>query len=200
MLDPYLGEITLYAFNFAPPGWAACNGALLQINQYQALYSLLGTTYGGDGVNTFALPDLRGCFPIHSGLPNNQNISFGKKGGQSSVTLTEDQLPSHTHPYGFTAEAAVSIETTTEEAWTSDPENNILATPAEFLGNHFPIYKQPASVDPKNVKQLGGVSGGSIEYSGDTQATGLGNSIPIMPPFLGLNFCIAIEGAYPPHQ
>ena len=95
---PYIGEIRWVAFNFAPGGWAFCDGQLLAISSYTALFSLLGTTYGGDGRVTFGLPDLRGRSPLHAGLgPGLTNRNMGEKGGMETVTLTTDEMPSHTH-------------------------------------------------------------------------------------------------------
>src|SRR3954454_18083876 len=98
MADQYIGEIRAFAFNFAPLGWAFCEGQLLPINQNQALFSLLGTTYGGDGRTTFALPDLRGRVPISSGQgPGLQNYDLGQTGGEETVTLTGNQVGAHSH-------------------------------------------------------------------------------------------------------
>jgi microcystin-dependent protein len=98
MAEPFLGSIILFGGNFAPRGWAFCNGQILAISQNTALFSLLGTTYGGNGQTTFALPDLRGRAPIHFGQgPGLQNYALGEVGGEEAVTLTAPQLPSHTH-------------------------------------------------------------------------------------------------------
>ncbi|RJX39229.1 phage tail protein [Paenibacillus pinisoli] len=99
MSDQYVGEIRMFAGNYAPQGWALCNGQLLSISQHEVLYVLLGTTYGGDGRTTFALPDLRGRVPIH----NNNTIPLGSLGGSEKVTLTSQQLPAHTHMASATA-------------------------------------------------------------------------------------------------
>ena len=93
MSEPFLGEIRIFGGNFAPQGWAACDGALLPISQYSALYSLLGTTFGGDGQSTFGLPDLRGRMPVHFG----SGIAFGEIGGTETVSLISQQLPAHAH-------------------------------------------------------------------------------------------------------
>jgi microcystin-dependent protein len=98
-MDPFIGQIIMFAGNFAPRGWAFCDGQLLPIAQNSALFSILGTTYGGDGRSTFALPDLRGRVPLHPGRgPGLSEVRLGDKGGAESVTLTEAQLPSHSHP------------------------------------------------------------------------------------------------------
>ena len=94
MSDPFIGEIKVISFNFAPNGWAFCNGQLLQISQNQALFSILGTTYGGDGRTTFALPNLQGRMPVHQG----QGFSLGQRGGEVAHTLTVNEMPAHNHP------------------------------------------------------------------------------------------------------
>jgi microcystin-dependent protein len=94
MSDPYIGEIRMFAGNFAPAGWAFCEGQLLPISENDALFTLIGTTYGGDGESTFALPDLRGRLPIHQG----SGFTLGVQGGAEEITLTVDQIPAHSHP------------------------------------------------------------------------------------------------------
>src|SRR5215831_204073 len=98
MADPFLGEIRMVGFNFAPVGWAFCNGTLVPISQNDALFALIGTTYGGDGQNTFALPNLQSRVPIHQGTgPGLSNYVIGQLAGSESVTLTVSQIPAHTH-------------------------------------------------------------------------------------------------------
>ncbi|HEY0012862.1 MAG TPA: tail fiber protein [Allosphingosinicella sp.] len=110
MAEPFLSEIRLMSFNFAPKGWAMCNGQLMQINQNQALFSLLGTTFGGDGRTTFGLPDFRGRTPIHVGSGH----TLGEKGGEQAVTLTIAQLPTHTHwANGSSTPAETNVPTNT---------------------------------------------------------------------------------------
>ncbi|MDM7855481.1 phage tail protein [Cellulomonas alba] len=116
MSEQYLGEIRLMAFNFPPKGWAFCNGAILSIQQNQALFSLLGTTYGGNGQTTFALPDLRGRVPVHA----SGQFTLGQVGGTEQVTLTQNELPPHTH-----AAQAVPAQAT-----TADPTNAVWAATA----------------------------------------------------------------------
>ena len=106
-MDPFLGQIILFAGNFAPRGWALCDGQLLAIASNTALFSILGTTYGGDGRTTFALPDLRGRIPIHEGHgPGLSNYALGQKGGAENVTLTVAQLPNHNHSLAMNGEGA----------------------------------------------------------------------------------------------
>ena len=117
MSEPFLAEITIVGFNFAPRGYAFCDGQLLPINQNQSLYSLLGTTYGGDGRTTFALPDLRSRVPIHRGNDSGSNYALGQKGGEETHTLNANEMPSHTHTIQGSADAATQ----------SDPTGNVLA-------------------------------------------------------------------------
>jgi microcystin-dependent protein len=161
--EPFIGEIYLFAGNFAPRGYALCQGQLLPIAQNTALFSILGTTYGGNGVTTFALPDLRGRAPIGVGQgPGLSTIDLGQVGGQESVTLTVNQLAPHSHPSGATNGAATS----TRPSGRVDAGGGAYADTADAL-------KQ---VDPP-------VGGGAPH----------GN----MQPYLGLNYCIAMEGIFP---
>ncbi|MBE7559193.1 phage tail protein [bacterium] len=123
MTEPFLAEIKIVSFNFAPRGWALCNGQLLPINQNQALFSLLGTTYGGDGRVNFALPDLRGRAPIHWGA----GITLGERGGEQSHTLSLAEMPAHTHAMAASADNATS----------NSPQNDVLA------GARRPLYREP---------------------------------------------------------
>jgi microcystin-dependent protein len=139
MSEPFLSEIKIVSFNFAPQGWALCNGQLLPINQNQALFSLLGTTYGGDGRVNFALPNLRGQVPIHMG----NGHTLGEKGGTPSVTVNIQQLPSHTH----------TLNGTSVKATLDSPTNNLVAKTS------INAYGGPASLgpmDPGTVASVGG--------------------------------------------
>jgi len=164
MSEPFLAEIRIVGFNFAPRGWAFCDGQILPINQNQALYSLLGTTYGGDGRTTFALPDLRGRAPLHV----SSQYREGHKGGSEAVTLTQGQMPGHSH----TAQAS------SDAASTPVPTGNVLANsaPPAFYGD---------------ASNLVAFQGGTISTVGGGQ--GHNN----MQPFLALNFCIALQGLFP---
>jgi microcystin-dependent protein len=136
--DPTLGQITMFGGNFAPRGWALCDGQLLTISQYSALFAILGTTYGGNGRNTFGLPDLRGRFPMHAGSgPGRTTRSLGQVGGQESVTLTQTQMPVHAHSVPTVqvrgsgtagvglAEGATRTSATTGSAGGSQPHDNM---------------------------------------------------------------------------
>src|SRR5262245_2996958 len=130
MSQPYIGEIRMVGFNFAPLGWALCNGQLLAISQNTALFSLLGTTYGGNGQTTFALPDLRGRIPIHQGQgPGLSNRVLGEVGGQESVALTSQQMPAHTHALLASPSPGTTISPV-GSTWASSPSLAAYADPA----------------------------------------------------------------------
>jgi microcystin-dependent protein len=124
MSEPFLAEIRIVGFTFAPRGWALCDGQILPIAQNQSLYSLLGTTYGGDGRTSFALPDLRGRVPIHTGASNGANHPLGSKGGEETHTLTAAEMTQHTHTIQASADASAS----------QDPTNNVLARSGQIYG------------------------------------------------------------------
>ncbi len=172
-MEPFLGQLMLVGFNYAPKGWALCNGQLLSIAQNTALFSLLGTTYGGDGMTTFALPDLRGRAPLHFGQgPGLSNYVQGEASGTENVTLLTTQLPAHNHP----------IMANSGTGNTNSPEG---ALPAGF-GTSLPP-EGPWTNGGANTTLAAnavGPSGGSQPHSN-------------MQPFLVLNWIIATEGIYP---
>jgi microcystin-dependent protein len=139
MGTPFMSEIKIVAFNFAPKGWALCNGQFLPINQNQALFSLLGTTYGGNGQTTFALPNLQGNVPIHMG----DGHILGEAGGETAHTITMQEMPTHLHLFqGTSTTGALNVTT-----------NNILGV------SQAPIYGQPqslATINPQSVTSIGG--------------------------------------------
>jgi microcystin-dependent protein len=139
MAEPFLAEIRIMSFNFAPKGWALCNGQLLPINQNQALFSLLGTTFGGDGRVNFALPDLRARTPIHVGAGH----TLGERGGEDSHTLTLSEMPAHSHPVMVNAAAT---------GGNSVPTNR-------FLGGANNAYHTPASLTPMRAGTLTNTGG-----------------------------------------
>ncbi|MBO9592056.1 MAG: phage tail protein [Niabella sp.] len=170
-MEPFLSMIVLFGCNFAPRGWAFCQGQILSIAQNTALFSLLGTTYGGNGQTTFALPDLRGRVPIGFGQgPGLSNYVLGQVGGTENVTLTINQIPAHTHALMATAEAGD----------TSDPTG---AFPAN-TGALDKEYKQA----PVNKIAM---NAAAVETKGGSQPH------TIMQPYLALNYCIALEGIFP---
>jgi microcystin-dependent protein len=140
MAQPYVGEIRLFAGNFAPAGWQLCEGQLLSISENETLFQLIGTTYGGDGQSTFALPDMRGRIPVHQG----NGFILAETGGAEEVTLTMNQIPAHNHPVLATAGAGGS----------SSPQNNLLAT---TVGNvYFPGPGGQSFMNANSVSSIGG--------------------------------------------
>ncbi len=168
MSEPLLGEIRLVGFNYAPQGWALCNGQLLPISQHQSLYSILGTTYGGDGTTTFALPDLRGRTPIHV----DGSHPRGQKNGEESHQLQVSEMPSHTH----------TLNASDAGATQPGPTGNLLARSTLAGGA---VYSTTS--DAQDVS----LGASAISHSGGGQ--GHNN----MQPFLTLNFCIALQGQFP---
>jgi microcystin-dependent protein len=167
MSEPFLGEIRIFPYNFAPRSWAFCNGQILSIAQNTALFSLLGTTYGGNGTTTFALPDLRGRVAISSGQgPGLSNYDLGQVGGTESVTLTQNQMPGHSHLASVNNGAAT----------TTRPNNQV------------PAQSTPA---------YAAAGDGSTFNPAFIQNTGGGQPHGNVQPFLTLNFCIALEGIFP---
>jgi microcystin-dependent protein len=168
-MNPFLGEIQIFAGNFPPIGWAFCQGQLLPISQYSALFSILGTTYGGNGTTNFALPNLQGCIPIHTGQgPGLSDRVLGETSGVETVTLLASEMPQHTHQLNAIASAGD----------TTVPANNVLGENAGGVNN----YKSSAN----NSMNANTVS---------TQGGGLPHNN--MQPYLTLNFCIAFEGIFP---
>jgi len=171
---PYIGEIRMFAGNFAPVGWMLCQGQLIPISQNDTLFNLIGTTYGGDGQETFALPDLQGRVPVHAGTNAGITFQLGEKDGVEAVTLTASQIPSHTH--ALQANAGTPSLT---------PLN---AIPAMLAGNQpgAMLYGQPAGGATTLNSNTIQISGGSQPHDN-------------MQPFLVINFIIATQGVFPPH-
>lgn len=167
MAEPFLSEIRMVSFNFAPKGWALCNGQLLPINQNQALFSLLGTTFGGDGRVSFALPDLRSRTPIHVG----DGHTLGERGGEQAHTLSIAELPTHVH---------VLTASGTQGNNQFPNFSNVGNLLAQDPGN---AYAPPNNLQPFNA--------GTITNTGGSQAH------LNMQPFLTLTFCIALQGIFP---
>jgi microcystin-dependent protein len=169
----YLGEIKMFAGNFAPVGWAFCDGSLLPISQNTALFSLLGTTYGGNGTTTFALPDLRGRFPMNAGTgPNLTARNLGDVGGLETATLTVAQMPVHTHAAVAAVDSTVAV---TDRPQNALPARNASATPS---------YGKTGNATMASSAVVVSSAGG-------------GQPHPIMPPFVCVNFIIALQGIFP---
>ena len=177
MANPFLAVIRIFPFYFAPVGWAFCNGQILPLSQNTALFSLLGTTYGGDGKSNFALPNLQGAAPMHPGQgPGLSLHDLGETGGSDSVTLLQSEMPSHSHNINC-------IDGGRIEGQTSQPNNAFLVktggTPANAYSTGAPtpnLYMNAGMV---------GLAGGNQPHNN-------------LMPYLTLNFCIALQGIYPP--
>ncbi|QAY67087.1 phage tail protein [Paenibacillus protaetiae] len=174
MADSYTGEIRMFAGNYAPVGWMFCDGQLLSIAENSVLYSLIGTTYGGDGVNTFALPDLRGRAPVHQGNYQGSSFTIGQAGGTETVALTINQLPAHSH----------SFLTQTKQGNTSNPSQ---ASPAM---SSLAFYTEAAPAPAVNGQMMAG----AISPAGGSQ------SHNNMMPYVGIHFIISLNGIFPPRS
>ena len=188
MAEPYLSEIALFSFDFPPRGWARCEGQLLPINQNQALFALLGTTYGGDGRVTFALPDLRGRVPLGFGQgPGLGNYSLGQVGGSEAVTVDVTQMAQHTH--------AIDASAPTATMKCGNGAGN-QRTPA---GNVSAIEASGVTATYSNAIEDASMSSSAIVMGGTVTAASSGGSQPHsnVQPFLTLSFCIALSGVFP---
>lgn len=176
-MEPFLGEIRMFSYSWAPRGWALCNGAQLTIQQNQALYTLITNKYGGNGTTNFNLPDLRGQVPVSQGQsPVSSNIyNIGMKGGQETVTLTASQMPAHIHTTNV-------MDTTGNSA---APAGNLFAVPGQFKTNPvIPIYAPKGTNTPVALNTaVVGMSGGAPHSN--------------MQPWAVTNYCIATSGLYP---
>ncbi len=175
MSTPFVAEIRMFPTNFAPKGWATCDGQLLPISQNTALFSLLGTTYGGDGKSTFALPDLNGRAPLQPGQgPGLGYYDLGQAGGSATVSLTEAQIPAHIHQLQATTVAA----------------NQLAPSPSSGFAKN-------GQVNQAFSKTVAG-----MQMMRPEVLAGAGNSLPHnnRQPYLGLLFCIALQGVFPPRS
>ncbi len=178
MAEAFIGEIGIFAFTYPPQNWADCNGQLLDISSHTALFSLLGTTYGGDGRTNFALPDLRGRVPIHTGQGSGlSNYPLGTPGGVERVTLATAQLPAHNH--------AATAHATSAVADQRSPQNNIWATEAAGTTATYHSGAPNEVMDPQCVT---------------TENTGNGQPHENRQPYLAVRFCICLNGIYPPRS
>jgi len=168
MSEPFLAEIRMMGFNFAPRGWAFCDGQILPINQNQSLYSLLGTIYGGDGRTSFALPDLRGRTPIHVGQDTGSPFTEGQKGGEETHTLAASEMPQHNH----------SVNTSSTDGNAPIPIDNT-------LGGYNNGYNNGTNL---------------VGLTNEVANAGGGQAHNNMQPTMVVNFCIAIQGLFPPRN
>jgi microcystin-dependent protein len=170
MADPFVAEIRIFPFNFAPRGWAFCDGQILPISQNTALFSLLGTTYGGDGKSIFALPNLAGNAPMHPGQgPGLSLHDLGETGGSPTVTLLESEIPSHAH----------AVRASQADGIDQVPSQSLYAT-----GVGLAAYAVPGSPTTLSASTVA-PAGGNQPHNN-------------MQPYLTLNFCIALQGVFPP--
>ena len=173
MYDVQIGMIFMFGGNFAPRGWAFCDGQLLPINQNQALFSILGTTYGGDGRTTFGLPDLRGRVPIHPGTgPGLSPLDLGRKSGAENVTLTAQQIPSHNHALRHTSDIGLAIK--------DNPTQTGDAFGVVAHDGYFNMPPTKSSIATPVIENTGG-----------------GQPFDIHQPYQCVNFIIALQGLYP---
>jgi microcystin-dependent protein len=173
MADPFVAEIRIFPFNFAPKGWAFCDGQLLAISQNTALFSLLGTTYGGDGKSNFALPNMQGNAPMHPGQgPGLSLHDLGETGGSETVTILESEMASHSHSVNADANPALlKLPANTNTLARSQNDNAY-----QSVVNQNIVQMNPSVIGP---------AGGDQPHNN-------------MQPYLTLNFCIALQGVYPP--
>ncbi|WP_426756414.1 phage tail protein [Myxococcus sp. Y35] len=171
MSEPFIGQIMMFAGNFPPRGWAFCQGQLLSIAQNTALFSILGTTYGGNGQTTFALPDLRGRYPMQPGQgPGLSPRTLGEQGGSETVTLLANQMPAHNH----------SLNVSSQQGDTETPVGTVLAADNNATILNYRAAPIDGTMNPAAI----GAAGGSQPHNN-------------MSPFLCINFIIALEGIYP---
>jgi microcystin-dependent protein len=170
-MDEFMGIIKMFAGTYAPDGWAFCDGSILNIKDNAALFSILNTTYGGDGIKNFALPDLRGCVPLGMGRnPNRMSYSIGDNGGSENTVLLTSNLPPHSH----------TITCSNQPGNQADPTGNIPA----HSGNSDKEYSNSSPTAAMAPYMVG--------------TTGMGQPISVMQPYLAINYIICIKGAYPP--
>lgn len=177
MTEPFIGEIKMVGFNFAPKDYAFCNGLTIPTNQNHSLFSLIGTTFGGDGISNFKLPDMRSRTPVHRGNQGDYSYEKGQKGGVESVTLTPSELPTHTHVFYGTSEDGNNLA----------GHGKAFAVSMDGTGSvPAPFYHAPSSLATMNSETCTPVGGGLPHEN--------------RQPFQAVNFVIALQGTYPPRN
>lgn len=201
-MDPFIAEICMFAGNFAPRGWAFCEGQLLAISSHSALFSLLGTTYGGDGRTTFGLPDLRGRTPIHPGHgPGLSSYKLGQRGGQETVTLTQLQMPSHSHTVtvtpgtggSTTAQGTINAGATGS---TNNPSGKFLAQSGNIGPNQINVYGDASDVPMAAgsvTVDLGTIPTPTVQVFNNGGSQWHTN----LQPYVAINYIIALVGTFP---
>jgi microcystin-dependent protein len=194
MSDPFIGEIRMFAGSFAPRGWALCQGQLLAISANTALFSILGTTYGGNGTTTFALPNLGSRSPVGAGQsPGLSYINLGEQSGTETVTILSTQMPQHVHTLvGVNASVAIPTNSTVGSSKTPSNTSVLSTTNDTTAGAEVDIY----SAGPGD----GHLAPFNAAVNGNTAVAGGSQPLPIRNPYLGINFIIATAGIYPSHN
>jgi microcystin-dependent protein len=188
MAEPFLGMIITVPYNFAPQGWAFCAGQLLPISQNTALFALIGTTFGGDGVSTFALPDLRSRVPAGSGQgPGLSPYDLGEVGGTENVTLTISQMPAHNH--------VITLNNLTATANARNTAGNSQSP----VGSVPAVEAAGVTATYSNAPANATMAPGTVTVTGTATASVTGSNLPlaILSPFLAVNYCIALQGIFP---
>lgn len=206
MSDPFVGQIIQAAFNFAPPGWLMCSGQTLAISQNNALFALLGTQFGGNGVSTFQIPNLNGRMVLGPGSNGGTNHVIGEYSGAETISLTASQLPIHTHPSTFTPTGGGQVNvnvtlnaSTTSGSLTTPTAGAQLAAAAEGRGEAAAQIYVPAGTGAQvalggvSTTTTGGVTGGSVAVA----PAGSSGPIDILPPYLVIPSMIATSGIFP---
>jgi len=210
MSDQYLGEIRMVGFNFAPQGWALCNGQTLSISANNALFALLGTTYGGNGTTNFNLPDLQGRMPLHAGAGAGLPVYVqGEKAGSESITLTQQQMPIHTHTATFTPSGGGGTPTVNVTVQGSSAQGGIATATGNYIAGSIKgttgVGGGNAYVAAPAANTLGNLAGVTATLSGVGSGGGTvinataGGNLPVSiePPYLAIYFIIALTGIFP---
>jgi microcystin-dependent protein len=193
MASPFIGQIIQGGWNFAPQGYAFCNGQLLSIAQNSALFSLLGTTFGGDGQTTFGLPNLQSRTMMHWGQgPGLSNVAIGEVGGAESVTLTTNQIPAHTHSATFNGSTSTLNTTNVKATLQAATAGAVLGKSVDNTGTAIPLIYSPAGSAASAA--LGGLN---VAGTVTVNATGGSQPAPTRSPFLGITHVIALQGVFP---
>lgn len=209
-LEPFIGEINYVAFNYAPQGWLPCNGQLLSINQYQAMFALLGTTYGGNGTTTFALPDMRGKVPVHQGQSaGGSNFTMGQTAGSENITLTANQMPTHSHPADATststsvvapgASATSILKAVNAAGDTNAPGSGAIAMSPALTKIYSSSTAPSVNMNQASIETtLSGVNVATTTTTAVTVGpTGGSQPFSIMQPYTTVNCIIAVDGIFP---
>ena len=192
MSEPMLAEIEILGGNYAPRGWEFCHGQLVNLMDYQAVYSLVGTTYGGDGRSTFGIPDLRGRVAVGYGAgPGRSQRIIGQFGGYEQVGLTVSQLPAHNHnaETAVSGEMAGKLKCVTENGTSSNPKGG-------YIASHTNAFLRSGTVEEMNAGSIS-LDAGELTAETSIEPTGNNTAHENMPPWLCLNYIMAMEGYYP---